>query len=501
MYVQNLSLLNKYLMVYINFIQNKIAREVKMLVGLFVRHYKIYENAYFIPLTESVDTGLNVFIGNNGVGKSSVLEALDSFFNGAYWNINKKGNKNDCYICPIFLINKKDIEKVNHLESLSKFFWNVNVEDKTHNARKQLTNGFFPLRDSLLEKYSPDEYYFFTIGTSYQKQYEAHIPYFYNQIEDELGSVLTVDILTKIKQQIIDTYNYIYIPIESTIKNILAIEAKEAQALMGKNITNEIDNILTEKAFKQSTSNRKKRSVLDVINNKLENFMTNINNKMGEIDGRYSYNKEGKGKKNLTPIDVREIIVKTYFSIRTLKKDKKEIEELSSGEQRVALIDLAYTFLSSDEHKTSNTILAIDEPEASMHTSLCFDQFKRLAELANKFGLQVITTTHWYGLLPMCQKGTLHHLSGSSPIEIKSFQLSNIFEQRRNFPDDVELKSVFDLISSILSVMKSDKTNWIICEGADDAMYLKYFLKNRIQNLTILPVGGCGNVTKIYNYL
>ena len=242
--------------------------------------------------------------------------------------------------------------------------------------------------------------------------------------------------------------------------------------------------------------------MLDVLNLNLELFINNINDKMEAIDGRYSYTKEGQYKKNLTPIDVRDIIVKAYFSIRTLKKDKKEIGELSSGEQRVALIDLAYAFLSSNEHITSNTILAIDEPEASMHTSLCFEQFKRLSQLANEFGMQVITTTHWYGLLPMCQKGTLHHISSASPqIDIKSFQLSNILEQRRDFPDDVELKSIFDLISSILSLMKCKEANWLICEGADDAVYLEYFLKDKVENLTILPVGGCGNVTKIYNYL
>ena len=471
-----------------------------MLVGLLIRHYKIYENAYFIPLTESLDTSLNVFIGNNGVGKSSVLEALDSFFNGKYWNVNNKGNKKDSYISPIFLIKKDEIKNTDALDLLSDFFWNVKLEDKTHNSNKQLVNGFFPLRDNLKEKYSPDDYYFFTIGTSYQKQSEAHIPYFYNHIKDDLGEQFVFE-LSKIKQTVIDIHNYIYIPIESTIKDILALEAREAQALMGKSMTDEIDNILTEKVFQPLPPYRTKITVLDVINNKLECFMNNINDKMEAIDGRYSYNKEGKGKKNLTPIDVRDIIVKTYFTIRTLKKDKKEIEELSSGEQRVALIDLAYTFLSSDDHKTSNTILAIDEPEASMHTSLCFEQFKRLSDLANKFGLQVITTTHWYGLLPMCQKGTLHHISNTKKIEIKSFKLSNIYEQRREFPDDVELKSVFDLISSILSLMKSKKSNWLICEGADDAMYLGYFLKDKIDNLTILPVGGCGNVAKIYNYL
>ena len=473
-----------------------------MLVGLFVRHYKIYENAHFIPLTDSIDNKLNVFIGSNGVGKSSVLEALDSFFNGKYWNVNNKAIKKDSYICPIFLIKKNDIKKnISAFEALSNYYWNVAVEDNTFSTRKQLTAGFFPLRERLAEQYNQEEYYFLCIGTGYEKPNDAYIPYFYNDLITD-SSELTSKKLSDIKQEVISFYSYVYIPIESSIKNILAIEASEAQALMGRVITDEIDKILTEKVFTPTSGGRsKKLSVLDIINTRLDNFMDNINERMESLSDSYSYNKEGKVKKNLTAIDVRDIIIKAYFSIRTLKKEKKEINELSSGEQRVALIDLAYTFLSSTDNQGSNIILAIDEPEASMHTSLCFEQFRRLSELATIHNRQVIATTHWYGLLPMCQKGTLHHINGDVSPEIRSFYLSNLLEQRRGFPNDVELKSVFDLISSILSMMKSSESNWLICEGSDDAIYLNYLLNGSVDNLTILPVGGCGNVIKIYSYL
>ena len=62
------------------------------------------------------------------------------------------------------------------------------------------------------------------------------------------------------------------------------------------------------------------------------------------------------------------------------------------------------------------------------------------------------------------------------------------------------LKSYFELASSILSSMRADNSNWIICEGSDDKLYLKHYLKD-IPNLKLLSVGGCGNVTKLYQYL
>lgn len=470
-----------------------------MLVGLLLRHYKTYENAHFIPLSDSIDHKLNIFIGNNGVGKSSVLEALDSFFNGKYWNVNKNGAKKDSYISPVFLINKKEVKKNSqYFEVLSEYFWSVTADESSFTSKKQLTAGFFPLRDKLLERYSKEEYYFLTVGISYERQADIYIPFFYNHF----GEKLTQKELILIKNEILYLYNYVYIPIESSIKNVLAIEATEAQALMGRVITDEIDKILTEKVFTSGSGHRVNKSVLDVINSRLDEFMVNINQRMQYLGENYSYNKEGKVKKNLTASDIRDIVIKEYFSIRTLKKENKEINDLSSGEKRIALIDLAYTFLSVDENKDSNIILAIDEPEASMHASLCFDQFKRLSELSNTYNRQVIATTHWYGLLPMCQKGTLHHINNinSSPT-IKSFLLSNILEQRRTFPDDVELKSIFDLVSSILSIMKKSESNWLICEGSDDAMYLKYLIGDKVNNLTILPVGGCANVIKIYSYL
>lgn len=42
--------------------------------------------------------------------------------------------------------------------------------------------------------------------------------------------------------------------------------------------------------------------------------------------------------------------------------------------------------------------------------------------------------------------------------------------------------------------------SWIICEGSDDKVYLEYILKD-YKSISILPVGGCGNVVKLYQLL
>lgn len=82
-----------------------------MIVGLFIKHIKAYKGINFIPI--GTDYKFITYIGENGVGKSSILEALDSFFNCKAYPINKSALSdgintigNEPFISPIFLIDK-----------------------------------------------------------------------------------------------------------------------------------------------------------------------------------------------------------------------------------------------------------------------------------------------------------------------------------------------------------------------------------------------------------
>jgi ABC-type cobalamin/Fe3+-siderophores transport system ATPase subunit len=76
-----------------------------MIIGMFLRHYKVYEGLHFIPLCVNTEK-YSILIGNNGVGKSSILEALNTFFNDNNWNKHKVGKKDEALIAPLFLIKK-----------------------------------------------------------------------------------------------------------------------------------------------------------------------------------------------------------------------------------------------------------------------------------------------------------------------------------------------------------------------------------------------------------
>ena len=48
-----------------------------MLVGLFLHNIKSYRAGHFIPIMHSSQNNLVCYAGENGTGKSAILEALD----------------------------------------------------------------------------------------------------------------------------------------------------------------------------------------------------------------------------------------------------------------------------------------------------------------------------------------------------------------------------------------------------------------------------------------
>ena len=79
-----------------------------MILGILYRNYKSFKNITYIPISNG-DKFCSL-IGRNGVGKSSVLESLDVFFNKRSFNRNINNNRDEAYITPIFCIKKESIE-------------------------------------------------------------------------------------------------------------------------------------------------------------------------------------------------------------------------------------------------------------------------------------------------------------------------------------------------------------------------------------------------------
>lgn len=476
-----------------------------MIAGVLLRNYKNYKNINFIPICDHVKYKFTAYIGNNGAGKSAILESLNAFLNGCEWNIAYDSKGSEAYICPMFLIEKGKISEkpIKDLsEVVSKYFWNA---DNSINANLYTTpelKKWLSFKESLKKTYNND-YYLILIGSKHAALKDAYFATFDDDIRKFTGKELGIDLneidkkMIELMQYIKELYSYIYIPVESSPQELLQLQDRTMQKLLNKDLLDEIEGILNK--------GDRNSSIVSQINSKLNSFMDDVNKVIHEVEPYYDFKNTQGCKKNISAKDIRDKILEAYFPLRTLKVNKLPVSQLSSGEQRKALIDVAYSILVSNKEKKvdKEILLGIDEPESSMHISNCFKYFQMLEKLASDYEKQIILTTHWYGFLPVAQNGNLNYIkyNENEKRELCSFSLFNIMEEQRKFPDSIELKSMFDLATSIITYMRTDKeTSWIMCEGSDDKLYLECIL-NGIDKINILPMGGCGNVIKLYRII
>ncbi|HHQ9424510.1 TPA: AAA family ATPase, partial [Klebsiella variicola] len=145
-----------------------------MIVGVILRNFKNFRNQHYIPLT--VNARSSWLIGENGVGKSSILQALDTILNKN--DFNKLDINNDArsqglltrepFIVPIFLIRKEKIRSnasiYKTLEVISDITWQIESED-FNLLQRTLAEKFVAHRTLLEEKYSSSEYFLIPIGS------------------------------------------------------------------------------------------------------------------------------------------------------------------------------------------------------------------------------------------------------------------------------------------------------------------------------------------------
>ena len=492
-----------------------------MIIGITLRYYKTYQGRNYIPLTDNDQfCGL---VGNNGIGKSSILEAFDACFNDKPWNFNtatkKRGlNSASPEIVPIFLLKKTDIP--HEYQEIARILDNTVRNTLADNLASQPQIDFYNHLQSIIKNTNNDldSCYFLPIGLDYKGNVSLSffnsrkiVEYFYIEKFHQAGVVIPSLIPQKNKLDeelkgfsglwnfIKNKFDYIYIPREIDPESFTRLETTEVQVLMGESL----EKILTQRVTKKQITD---------INKSLNEFLDEISK---ELDG-YSYRTINDRQQNLRRSDVNNLIIQAFFSIRKLHKKKGtnwlDINSLSSGEKQKAIINIAYKLLMNHRASGDNLIIGIDEPESSLHISACYDQFSTLYEMSREC-MQVIFSTHWYGFLPTVESGSATFINRSEDShKFDQVNLANYREQvkhltntsRSIMPFDVRLKSLNDFVQSVISSTTSDEPyNWLICEGSSEKIYLsKYFEDLVVDNkLRIVPVGGAGEIKRIYRYL
>jgi ABC-type cobalamin/Fe3+-siderophores transport system ATPase subunit len=365
-----------------------------MIIGIFLRYFKTYQGINYIPITdEDRFCGL---VGDNGIGKSSVLEALDSFFNSKPWNFNtitKKSGKSVTkpQIVPVFLLERKlfhgDIlDKADILNSVAMSISDADVSP----SLKINAKAFVDHRNQVSQRACLDEMLLLPIGVDYNGHVSISLFNCRIMVEGLLGADLDpsksslneeeLECFLPLFEEVKKLIDYIYIPREIEPELFTKLETNEIQVLMGETLT-------------QILSQRVPQHQINEINTSLNSFIDTLSQEL-EV---YSYRTPTDRQQNLKKNDVYNLIIQSFFSTRKLHKRQGdnwlEISSLSSGEKQKAIIDVAHSLLSKHRDSGSNLIIGIDEPESSLHMSACFEQFDSLYDISRDC-MQVVFSSH-----------------------------------------------------------------------------------------------------------
>lgn len=484
-----------------------------MISGIFLRYFKTYQRINYIPLTdEDRFCGL---VGDNGIGKSSILESLDTFFNSKPWNFNTVTKRSGMSstkpeIVPIFLMKKDTFSDdiFEKAELLNQAALTIS-EDNVSPSLKAHVKKFAEHRDILTSKTNMDDYFLLPIGISHTGSVSLSL--FNNRalVESVLGenvnkskTSLTEDEIssfTPLLEKIRNIIEYIYIPREIDPESFTKLETSEIQILMGETL----NQILSERVPQRK---------INEINSSLNSFLDTLSEEL-EI---YSYRTPTDRQQNLKRNDLYNLIIQAFFNIRKLHKKQGEnwleISSLSSGEKQKAVIDVAHSLLSKHRDSGANLIIGVDEPESSLHMSACFDQFDALYDISRDC-MQVIFSSHWYGFLPTIESGSTTVISKNETSHVfDQINLASYREQIKKItsssggrlPYDIRLKSINDFVQSVITSSIGEKPfNWIICEGSSEKIYLTNYFSDllREKRLRIVPVGGAKEIKRLYNHL
>lgn len=374
---------------------------------MILKELKLKNFRGFTDTVIEFDDNLNFIIGRNDVGKSTILEALDIFFNAdkvkmELGDLSVYAKTQTVSISCCFCIENDSIliDSTNYTSCKDEFILN---EKGYLEIKKEWDCSKGKLTASSLKTY---------IVANYPKQYESPL------------------LLEKIKtlQSIYDKYkeNPVYVPEKRTIsaelrKAIYSIELSEFPELkmtdidISKEGAKDIWDSLSKQLplyflFESDRKNTDKdaeiqdplkaitKSVIASMEAEIQKMQDNVRiqvedigkrtiEKLADLDPNIA--KDITPKVSLKPID-------TAFSFDLVADNNIPLNKRGSGVRRLIL--LSYFRADSEEALLENSnkkmIYAIEEPETSQHPDYQKMIFETLFELSEKPTHQIIATTH-----------------------------------------------------------------------------------------------------------
>ncbi|WP_333852788.1 AAA family ATPase [Epilithonimonas sp.] len=461
-----------------------------------IKNFRGYRTETIIPISN-----LTAFIGKNDAGKSSVLEALEIFFNNSLvvceredLNINADNNQieitcvfsdypNEIIIdaaAPTSLANEYLLNENNRLE-IKKVFAASAAKPKEkvfiicNHPTAENSSDLLELKKAELKTRAnglniPQGNYNGNINSTIRQAIWASF--------EDLQLARTELLVDK------EDTKKVY----DTLKNYLPIYALFQSDRQSKDDDKEVTDPM-KLAVQQA---------LAELTDEIEHIKNEVRNKA--ID---TANRTLAKLKEMSPELANELIPEfktepkfdSQFKLTINSEDNIPINKRGSGVRRLILLNFfrAEAERLRNQHQGNQIIFAFEEPETSQHPDHQEMLIQAFIELANTGNSQIILTTHTPAL------------AGLLPLESLRFIEKTIDD--RNI--ELGTEEVFEKIAQTLGVLADpipkNATAIILIEGKSDVTFFNH-TANQLKNgghlthtfqekrIALIPIGGCGNL-------
>lgn len=462
------------------------------LKSLYLKNFRTYQN-----INIDFDEDLNIIIGKNDIGKSTILEALDIFFGQETikidikdYNINASQN-GEIIIGAKFKIDDNFeliIDATNKTTLKNEYLLKNNKCLEIY--KKWVVNKDKLLKEKIYLKANYPQCFKIPLVNLKINALRSELEKIKNEIEN-------YDIIDKTKSAEIRKalYKY-YIDNKNTNFSLTDIDLQKEE---GKNIWSSLKKELPLYFLFQSDRENKDsdgdiqnplksatKQAISELENDLEKLKETVETKLKEI-GNETINKmqdmDLEIAKDLKPV-VRNKSWDSLFSF-TLESDNGiPLNKRGSGFRRMVLLNYfrAEAERKANQKNNKNIIYAIEEPETSQHPNHQKLLINSLIKLSKKDNYQIFLTTHTPEIAKMANKEQLIY------IEKNSNKTSIITD---------EIK--FEKISKTLGILPFYKNKVVVCvEGELDINFLRN-INNKIEDfkkiidleqIDIIPLNG-----------
>jgi len=461
-----------------------------------IKNFRGYRTETIIPISN-----LTAFIGKNDAGKSSVLEALEIFFNNSLvvceredLNINADGNQieitcvfsdypNEIVIdaaAPTSLTNEYLLNE-NHKLEIKKVFSATAAKPKEkvfiicNHPTAQNANDLLELKKADLKARA-------TSLNIPQANYNGNINSTIRQaIWDSFDNLQLARTELLVDKE--DTKK-----VYDTLKNYLPIYALFQSDRQSKDDDKEVTDPM-KLAVQQA---------LAELTDEIEHIKNEVRNKA--ID---TANRTLAKLKEMSPELADELIPEfktepkfdSQFKLTINSEDNIPINKRGSGVRRLILLNFfrAEAERLRNQHQGNQIIFAFEEPETSQHPDHQEMLIQAFIELANTGNSQIILTTHTPAL------------AGLLPLQSLRFIEKTIDDRNIELGTDEVFEKIAQTLGVLADPIPKNATAIILIEGKSDVTFINH-TANQLKNagylthtfqekrIALVPIGGCGNL-------